>query len=123
MIIYFFFSGKKPSAQRNISERWSNGDENKIELKIRNEFYFPVKMEIIEELPEKLQIRNWKRTAYFKSKEQQKFNYTLRPVERGEYHFGNILLFVSSLLGLLIRRNTILCRKNGARLSIFYPTA
>jgi len=107
----FLFSGKKPSAQRNISERWSNGDENKIILKIRNEFYFPVKMEIIEELPEKLQIRNWKRTAYFKSKEQQKFNYTLRPVERGEYYFGNILLFVSSLLGLLIRRNTIFAEK------------
>ena len=64
-------------------------------------------MQIIDELPEQFQIRDWKRKAYFKSKEQQKFVYTLRPIERGEYHFGNILLFVSSLLGLLVRRNTI----------------
>ncbi len=105
--LFLFFSGKKPSAKRIISERLSNGDENKIELRIKNEFSFPVNMQIIDELPEQFQIRDWKRKAYFKSKEQQKFVYTLRPMERGEYHFGNILLFVSSLLGLLVRRNTI----------------
>ncbi len=105
--LFLFFSGKKPSAKRIISERLSNGDENKIELRIKNEFSFPVNMQIIDELPEQFQIRDWKRKAYFKSKEQQKFVYTLRPIERGEYHFGNILLFVSSLLGLLVRRNTI----------------
>lgn len=105
--LFLFFSGKKPSAKRIISERLSNGDENKIELRIKNEFSFPVNMQIIDELPEQFQIRDWKRKAYFKSKEQQKFVYILRPIERGEYHFGNILLFVSSLLGLLVRRNTI----------------
>ncbi len=105
--LFLFFSGKKPSAKRIISERLSNGDENKIELRIKNEFSFPVNMQIIDELPEQFQIRDFKRKAYFKSKEQQKFVYTLRPIERGEYHFGNILLFVSSLLGLLVRRNTI----------------
>jgi uncharacterized protein (DUF58 family) len=105
--LFLFFSGKKPSAKRIISERLSNGDENKIELRIKNEFSFPVNMQIIDELPEQFQIRDWKRKAYFKSKEQQKFVYTLRPVNRGEYHFGNILLFVSSMLGLLVRRNTI----------------
>ena len=105
--LFLFFSGKKPSAKRIISERLSNGDENKIELRIKNEFSFPVNMQIIDELPEQFQIRDFKRNAYFKSKEQQKFVYTLRPIERGEYHFGNILLFVSSMLGLLVRRNTI----------------
>ncbi|MEJ7676016.1 MAG: DUF58 domain-containing protein [Chitinophagaceae bacterium] len=94
-------------ARRIISERLSNGDENKIELEIKNEFSFPVNMQIIDELPEQMQIRDWKRKAYFKSNEQLRFIYTLRPVQRGEYHFGNILLFVSSLLGLLIRRITI----------------
>ncbi len=104
---FLFFLGKKPFAKRIISERLSNGDENKIELRINNEFFFPVNMQIIDELPEQFQIRDWKRNAYFKSKQQQKFIYTLRPVNRGEYHFGNILLFVSSLLGLLVRRITI----------------
>ncbi|MGI8583281.1 MAG: DUF58 domain-containing protein [Chitinophagaceae bacterium] len=104
---FLFLSGKEPMARRIISERLSNGDENKIELEIKNEFSFPVNMQIIDELPEQMQIRDWKRKAYFKSNEQLRFIYTLRPVQRGEYHFGNILLFVSSLLGLLIRRITI----------------
>ena len=104
---FLFFFGKRPSAVRIISERLSNGDENKIVLRIKNEFSFPVNIQIIDELPEQFQIRDFKRSAYFKSKEQQKFIYTLRPVNRGEYHFGNILLFISSLLGLLVRRITV----------------
>ena len=108
---FLFFFGKKPFAKRIISERLSNGDENKIELRINNEFFFPVNMQIIDELPEQFQIRDWKRNAYFKSKQQQKFIYTLRPVNRGKYHFGNILLFVSSLLGLLVRRIKIIAEE------------
>ena len=104
---FLFFFGKKPSATRIIAERMSNGDENKIKLRIKNEFSFPVKMQVIDELPEQFQIRDFKRNAFFKSKEQQKFIYTLRPVTRGEYFFGNILLFINSLLGLLVRRITI----------------
>ena len=105
--LFLFFFGKKPLAKRIISERLSNGDENKIELRIKNEFPFPVNMQVIDELPEQFQVRDFKRNAFFRSKEQQKFIYTLRPVSRGEYHFGNILLFVSSMLGLLVRRITI----------------
>ncbi len=104
---FLFFFGRKPTARRIISERLSNGDENKIGIRIKNEFSFPVKIQVIDELPEQFQIRDFKRSAFFKSKEQQKFMYTLRPVNRGEYYFGNILLFVSSLLGLLVRRITI----------------
>ena len=104
---FLFFFGRRPTGRRIISERLSNGDENKIELRIKSEFSFPVNMQIIDELPEQFQVRDFKKKAHFRSKEQQRFVYTLRPVQRGEYHFGNILLFVSSLLGLLIRRITI----------------
>lgn len=104
---FLFFFGRTPTGRRIISERLSNGDENRIELRIRNEFSFPVNMQIIDELPEQFQVRDFKRKAYFRSKEQQRFVYTLRPVQRGEYYFGNILLFVSSLLGLLMRRITL----------------
>ena len=104
---FLFITKKIPFAVRRIAERLSNGDENKIELRIRNEFSFPVNMQIIDELPEQFQIRDWKRTSTFTSKQQQRFIYTLRPVERGEYHFGNIILFISTKLGLLSRRFTI----------------
>lgn len=104
---FLFFFGKNTSARRIVPDRLSNGDENKIELRIKNEFSFRVNMQVIDELPEQLQVRDFKKRVNFRANQQQRFTYTLRPVERGEYYFGNILLFVSSLLGLLERRITI----------------
>lgn len=104
---FLFFFAKESSASRIIPERLSNGDENKIGLRIKSGFPFPVMMQVIDELPEQLQVRDFKRKGYFRSNGQQKFIYTLRPLHRGEYYFGNILLFASSLLGLLVRRITI----------------
>ena len=105
--IFLFFIGRRPSAKRILPERLSNGDDNKIEIRVKSEFSFPVNIQVIDELPEQLQVRDFKRSAHFKAKEQHKFIYPLRPVERGEYLFGDILLFISSLLGLLVRRITI----------------
>lgn len=103
---FLFFTSRWPTARRILSERLSNGDDNKIEIRVKSEFYFPVQIEIVDELPEQFQIRDWRRKAPFKSGEQQKFVYKLCPKERGEYYFGNILLFVRSMLGLVVRRFT-----------------
>lgn len=104
---FLFMINKQPSAKRQMADRLSNGDENKIHLIIKNEFSFDVDIEIIDELPEQFQIRNWKRILRFKANEQQRITYNLKPAERGEYHFGNILLFVKSLLGLVSKRYEI----------------
>jgi uncharacterized protein (DUF58 family) len=101
-----FFTKKFPTAQRIMAHRFSNGDENTIELLVKNEFYFPVHIQVIDELPQQLQIRHWKRKLNLKSQEQQKISWTVMPHERGEYNFGNIHLFVSSPLKLIARRFT-----------------
>ena len=101
-----FFTNKYPTAQRIMAHRFSNGDENRIELITKNEFNFPVYVEVIDELPEQLQLRHWKRKLNLKSRQQQKISWTVKPLERGEYHFGNIHLFVSSPLKLIARRFT-----------------
>lgn len=105
--IFLFFFGRRPVALRIIGERLSNGDENKVELKVRSEYSFPVNIQVIDELPEQLQVRDFKVKAHFTARQQQRFTYTVRPVLRGEYYFGNILLFISSLLGLLTRRVSV----------------
>ena len=86
--------------------RLSNGDENKIELIIKNEFSFPVHVNVIDELPQQFQERKWKRQLNLKGKQQKKIQYYLRPHQRGEYHFGNVHLFVTSPLGLICHRFT-----------------
>ncbi len=105
--VFLFFIGRKPVVKRSMAERFSNGDENKISLQINSNQPFESFLEIIDELPVQFQERSWQLSAAFKVNEQKKISYTVKPVERGEYHFGNIILFVSSRLGLVARRHTI----------------
>ena len=39
---------------------------------------------------------NWKKHVNLKGKQQKKIQYYLRPLQRGEYYFGNIHLFITS---------------------------
>lgn len=102
--VALFFIGGRPSVKRVMSDRFSNGDDNKITLQVTNNKPFNAAVEIIDELPVQFQKRGWVIKKHFKSKQQQFVEYKVRPVERGEYYFGDILLYVQSPLGLLMRR-------------------
>ena len=102
-----FFTKRSVVATRVTGHRFSNGDENIVEIIVKSEFLFPTHVTVIDELPEQLQIRNWKRRVNLKSHQQKKIQWKLKPLQRGEYNFGNIHLFVSSPLKLVSRRFTI----------------
>jgi uncharacterized protein (DUF58 family) len=103
-VMFLFAFRGKPAASRNIAERMSNGDKNPVVLQIRNTYPFTIKMHMIDELPDQFQVRNNFFDGLFKANEEKKFNFFLRPVERGEYHFGNLVIYASSLLGFISRR-------------------
>lgn len=105
--VFLFIIGKPPAAKRIMADRLSNGDENTIVLQVKNNMPFTVDMDIIDELPVQFQIRNWKQYFRLTANAQKQVTYKLRPVERGEYEFGRIIVYVSSLLGLLMRRHNI----------------
>jgi len=91
-------------AQRNLPEKLSNGDDNSIEIKVVNRFQFKTTVKIIDELPIQWQIRDFKIEAILNASEEKKFTYQVRPTERGEYHFGNLNIFSSTVLGLVTRK-------------------
>src|SRR5687768_1278449 len=103
-ILFLFGFGGKPSARRRIAERMSNGDKNTVSLQVKNSYPFTIKMRIIDVLSVQFQARNNFFEATFKAGEEIKFNFFLRPVERGEYHFGDLVIYAKSLLGFLSRR-------------------
>ena len=105
--IMLFFLTRKPSAERNVHERLSNGDENLVELDVYNPNSFPLRTEIIDELPEQLQERDFVLHNRLPANQSRKFSYRIRPVNRGEYQFGAINLFLTSLLHLVKRRVVI----------------
>jgi uncharacterized protein (DUF58 family) len=105
--VFLFLLSKLPAAKRIIADRLSNGDDNKVEIQVKNNMPFTVDMEIIDELPVQFQKRDWKLKQRFKAGEQKNILYKLRPVERGEYYFGRIIIYIKSLLGLLMRRHNM----------------
>jgi len=102
--LFLFIVGNAPSAKRLMADRLSNGDDNKVEIQVKNNMPFVVDMEIIDELPVQFQKRDWKLFHRFKAREQKNILYKIRPVERGEYLFGRIILYVRSVLGFVKRR-------------------
>ncbi len=91
-------------AGRICKERFSNGDENKVQLQFYNNYSFSITVHVIDELPFQFQNRNWKKQLILKKAEKAYLNYTLRPVQRGEYLFGKIQAFVQSPLQFVERR-------------------
>lgn len=104
---FLFIVGKAPQASRKMAERFSNGDENKVTLHVVNSMPFDVSMKIIDELPMQLQQRDWVLQHIFKAKQSKKISYSIKPGIRGKYEFGNIIVYIQSRLGLLMRRHNI----------------
>lgn len=102
--LFLFAYNGNPGAKRIIAERMSNGDNNPVGLHVKNSYPFTINLRIIDELPEQFQSRSNFFEATFKAGEEKKFRFSLRPVQRGEYHFGDIIIYAKSLLGFLSRR-------------------
>jgi uncharacterized protein (DUF58 family) len=93
-------------ATRKLSEKFSNSDKNKVPVSLENYYPFSTYVKIIDELPVQFQKRDFEYIAKIDSNETHHFNYYLRPVERGEYHFGNLICYISSPLHIVARRFT-----------------
>lgn len=91
-------------ASRQLQERFSNGDENKIYLHLENAYGFNVQCLVVDEIPFQFQDRSWERRVDIKAAAKHELLYTLKPQERGEYEFGAIHIFVSSPLGIINRK-------------------
>ncbi|WP_281237672.1 DUF58 domain-containing protein [Flavobacterium praedii] len=103
-ILIIFFTKSGIEGTRILSEKLSNGDDNEIKVSIKNFYTFPIAVKIIDEIPFQFQIRNFEIKQKIKASSENEINYFLRPTERGEYHFGNLNVYVSSPLHLISRR-------------------
>ena len=94
---------KAITAERRLSSRFSNGDDNPVTIEVWSTYSFLVRIDVIDELPFQFQKRdNAFHFSHFDS--HFSFNTALRPTRRGVYSFGYVLVFVSTRLGLVERR-------------------
>lgn len=117
--IVFLFSKKEGVlANRILPEKFSNGDENNVRIDIKNNNPFKIKVRIIDEIPFQFQKRDFLIKKEISPLDKVSFNYTLVPNERGEFEFGNMNIYVQTLLSLVSRRFTF---QKGATLAS-YPS-
>ena len=100
------------TAERRLSTRFSNGDDNTITISVESTYPFPVRIEVIDELPFQFQQRDF--SSLFSASSPSRLlcsggaaahlAYSLRPTRRGVYSFGHVLVFASTHLGLVERR-------------------
>lgn len=92
------------TGERICSARFSNGDENRVSVSLNNHFPFTVLMEVIDEIPEQFQRRDLNFHLKVSTGAVETINYFLRPLKRGEYHFGKVKVYAMTRLGILQRR-------------------
>ncbi len=103
-LLLVFGSKGKITAERILPDKLSNGDENTIRLRLINSYLFTATVRIIDEIPHQFQKRDFDLKTSIEKGENKFFDYTLRPVERGVYAFGDLIVFAGSPLGLIARK-------------------
>ncbi|MFB6342492.1 DUF58 domain-containing protein [Saccharicrinis sp. FJH62] len=102
-ILLFFAKKYSVLLTREIPDRLSNGDENRIELYVQNRHPYPLNLQIFDEVPAQFQRRNFKMELKLNAFDEKRLHYTLVPKERGEYIFGVTNVLYATQIGLLIR--------------------
>ena len=116
IVILYNNSGIK--AQRILPEKFSNSDENTVKVHIQNEYGLRLFAEVIDEIPVQFQKRDFIKRLQLLSHKTTSFDYSLKPLKRGEYIFGNLNIYISSSLKLARRRYTF----NRDQLVKVYPS-
>jgi uncharacterized protein (DUF58 family) len=103
--ILLLYRASKPFAgDRITADRFSNGDDNEIQIRIENFYPFKVFVRIIDEIPHQFQRRDLSFYETIPSGRKKTILYRIRPVKRGEYAYGALNVYISSPLGLIARR-------------------
>ena len=115
---FLLFRTRSITAERVLPDKFSNSDENPVLVKIKNNYGFKIFSEVIDEIPVQFQKRDFLKTLKIHAGEEIGFEYLLKPVERGEYFFGNMNIFSSTRLKLVKKRD----RFNKSQMVKVYPS-
>jgi uncharacterized protein (DUF58 family) len=102
--LLLFNNRVKVSAHRETTPVFSLGDDNPVGISLFNRSGLHLKANVIDELPEQFQIRDFSFTVRLDPFSEARHNYELRPVTRGEYRFGRLHLYLTSRIGIIKRR-------------------
>lgn len=91
-------------ARRLLPDKFSNSDPNPVPISLINRYGFKTHVDVIDELPKQFQKRDFSYQVNIAPQQFHDFQYLVRPVDRGEYVFGHLNVYVSSPLRILKRK-------------------
>ncbi len=103
-IVLLYSPNRRVKATRLCANRFSNGDENKVQIILESTFPFEILLEVIDEIPHQFQRRDINFRAKLSLYSSKILEYKLRPVKRGIYEFGLIRVYVSTNINMVKRR-------------------
>src|SRR6056297_207866 len=103
-VFLLYGTGKGIEAKRVLPKKLSNSDLNPIRIHFETFYPFTTGIDLIDELPQQFQKRDFIHKATGIKGTKQIFDYTVRPVDRGEYVFGNLNVYAASPLRIVKRR-------------------
>lgn len=103
-VVLLFNRKVELACERRLPKIFNLGGLNAVQLRVENRSRLPLSIVLVDELPFQFQIRDFEKRLLLKPGEEQTVRYELRPAERGEYTFGDVNAFLSSILGLVERR-------------------
>ncbi len=106
-ILILFLRKQVIHVHRQLADTLSLGDENSVSLSVSSSYSIPLAIEVIDELPYQLQRRDSGFRFLLAPGGTKTFQYSIKPTERGLYKFGNVNVYVSSVLGLVERRYAV----------------
>jgi len=105
MEIFLLYKRKQNfSASREVTAMASLHHPFEVVLNVKNVSGIKLSVSVIDELPYELEQRDFKIESQIASKKFKRLTYTINPLIRGEYSFGNINIFCSSVIGFISRR-------------------
>jgi len=105
-------------AKRKVADKLSNADENSIELYFKNNFPFKIHIIVIDEIPFQFQKRDFLEKSILEKEEEKTIKYNITPFSRGEYHFGDLNVYVSTPLKIIAKRFLF----DNNRMTAVYPS-
>lgn len=91
-------------AERMTQEKYCLNEDNDVVLHLSSRSPMPLSLVVRDELPSAFRFHRAVFRLRLRARGDADVRYALRPVERGAYGFGHVLLFLSSPLGLVERK-------------------
>ena len=102
--ILLFIKKPRISARRITSEKFSLGEQNPVTIQIEQDYDLKLQLTVIDEAPVEFQERNIRFEIAPEDNTSYTVSYNLRPLQRGNYVFGRVLIYANTFIGLVQRR-------------------